>query len=82
MAKQESNSYKGSPGRSAKVDQKMAQQLQQLKQEIESQSWLISKLDNAKILSADTEELWANALREMGKEQALFANFPEDPNLN
>ncbi|MFT4757450.1 MAG: hypothetical protein ACI91R_002104, partial [Vicingaceae bacterium] len=29
-----------------------------------------------------TAELWKYALKNMGKEQALMANFPNNPSLN
>lgn len=55
---------------------------QQLTDEIESQSWLISKITSPSILSVETDELWKESVQAMGKTPALFANFPEDPNLN
>ena len=54
----------------------------QLKGEIASESWLISKMRNKDILAENTETLWREALEKMGKEQALLATFPEDPSLN
>ncbi len=54
----------------------------QLTEEIESQSWLISKISPQEILSTETDELWKSSVQAMGKTPALFANFPEDPKLN
>ena len=56
--------------------------LEQLAQEIDSQPWLISQTSNERLLDTYTEYLWKDALEEMGKEQAILATFPEDPNLN
>ncbi len=54
----------------------------QLKDEINSQSWLISELNDAVIFQTNTLNLWKKSMQAMGKVQAIYANFPEDPKLN
>ena len=54
----------------------------QMKDELKSDSWLISEISIQKILDTTTKTLWNDSLKEMGKEQAMFSTFPEDPSLN
>lgn len=56
--------------------------VEQLTNEIKTESWLISKTDTAKILDKNTDSMWKDCLKEMGSKQAVLASFPEDPSLN
>lgn len=55
---------------------------QQLKDELESENWLIGNIDNSVIFSDNSESLWKDSLKNMGREQAIMANFPDNPSLN
>lgn len=57
-------------------------EVKQLENEIKMQSWLISQLENDTILNNETDQLWKTTLQNMGKEQSVISNFPEDPTLN
>ena len=54
----------------------------QLKDEINSQSWLITELKESVIFQVNTNSLWKESMKSMGEMQAIYANFPEDPKLN
>lgn len=54
----------------------------QLKNEIKEKSWFVSKADLDLIFSEKPEELWQIAVKKMGADFAMMANFPEDPSLN
>ena len=54
----------------------------QLQKEITSESWLIGKQPVEYILDEDTSCHWELALKNLGKRQAMLANFPTDPALN
>ena len=55
---------------------------EQLKDELTSHSWLISRINPNEIFDTAVDMLWKKTLQEMGKDQALLATFPEDPSLN
>jgi len=55
---------------------------QQLKNELESENWLIGSIDNSVVFSDNSENLWKDSLKNMGREQAIMANFPDNPSLN
>ena len=54
----------------------------QLEEELERHSWLVSDANAADILNTDTSALWMRYLRNMGDEYAIWSNFPADPILN
>lgn len=54
----------------------------QLKNEINSESWLISTTSSNMISEMNKENLWKKTLQKMGTKHAALANFPEDPSLN
>lgn len=54
----------------------------QLGKEMEERSWYVAKLKPELVFTADSDHLWGNAVKSMGKPFALLANFPEDPSLN
>jgi putative transcriptional regulator len=55
---------------------------QQLIDEIDSESWIISKSDLNTIIQLNDIDLWKNTLQKMGSKFSLLSNFPEDPSLN
>ncbi len=55
---------------------------QQLKNELECDNWLIGSMDNSVVFSDNSENLWKDSLKNMGREQAIMANFPDNPSLN
>lgn len=54
----------------------------QLEQELEEKSWVVSQLTNAEIMNEDNYDLWEDSLRDLGGKFRLWANFPENPNMN
>ncbi len=54
----------------------------QLEAEIKEKSWILTPADEESIFSIDSESLWKQVLKEMGKEYEIISNFPENPNLN
>lgn len=54
----------------------------QLEQELEENSWVVSRLTNAQIMNEDNPDLWENSLRELGGKFVIWSNFPENPNMN
>lgn len=55
----------------------------QLKDEIASNSWIVSDKYDAEMVFDDTKtDLWKEAIISMGVKYAHIANFPEDPTLN
>ena len=54
----------------------------QLKNELNLNSWFISENNIKNILSKDDESLWKNKILEKGGDYKLWANAPSDVNLN
>ena len=54
----------------------------QLNDEIQNQSWFVSKNDFENIFSVDNESLWKNKLIQKGGEYKIWANAPRDIHLN
>ncbi|MGY0408541.1 MAG: YqgE/AlgH family protein [Polaribacter sp.] len=54
----------------------------QLKDELNQNSWFISENDFHTIFSYDEENLWKNKLLQKGGNYQLWANAPDDFNLN
>jgi putative transcriptional regulator len=55
---------------------------EQLINEIEDESWIISSLESKEINNLNDVDLWKNTLQKMGSKFSLLSNFPEDPSLN
>ncbi|MCF8336173.1 MAG: YqgE/AlgH family protein [Bacteroidales bacterium] len=53
----------------------------QLEGEIESNAWLVSEVDSAKIMNPD-ENLWEKVLQNLGSRYKSWTNCPENPTLN
>ena len=54
----------------------------QLDREISEKSWILSQTTVAEVIHPNPENLWRTHLRNMGKDYALWANFPTDPSFN
>ena len=54
----------------------------QLDREISEKSWVLSHTNVNEVITVHPEKLWSNHLKNMGKEYAIWANFPTDPTFN
>ena len=54
----------------------------QLKDEMKNTSWLIKNNNYSNILSVSAKSFWRNELIKSGGEYQIWANSPEDPNMN
>ncbi len=54
----------------------------QLDQEISEKSWVLSHSNAEEIINPNPEQQWGNYLKSMGKDYAIWANFPTDPAYN
>jgi putative transcriptional regulator len=54
----------------------------QLDEEISEKSWVLSHSTADEIICKDPEKQWGNYLKNMGKDYAIWANFPADPAYN
>ena len=54
----------------------------QLQQEMEERSWIVGQASSDMIMNDDGESMWSEALRSLGDQFAILANFPEDPSWN
>lgn len=55
---------------------------QQIKDEVKSNSWIISDLNNFSINDFKQPNFWKTSLQKMGPQHSMVSNFPEDPSLN
>lgn len=54
----------------------------QLANEIEMGGWILSDVRPDLVFVEDKGRIWRDALRRMGGEFAILANFPDDPRMN
>lgn len=54
----------------------------QLQEELEESSWLVSEPNIMDLISTPTSEMWKSSVIKLGKDYELWANFPNDPSLN
>jgi len=54
----------------------------QLDRELKEKSWVLSQSTVKEIITDHPEKLWSNYLKSMGKDYAIWANFPADPTFN
>ncbi len=54
----------------------------QLDREIEEKSWVLSHANIPEIINKHPENLWSQHIKNMGKDYAIWANFPADPTFN
>lgn len=55
---------------------------QQLEEEIETNSWFVTENSYANIFAVETKKAWKNKLLERGGDYAIWANAPENIQLN
>ena len=54
----------------------------QLDREISENSWVIAQIPTIKVMENRSTGSWKEALVQIGKKYKLWANFPDDPDLN
>ncbi len=54
----------------------------QLNQELERNSWIVSESDMQKLMEHDASEMWEKALDEVGGKFREWKNYPSDPIMN
>lgn len=54
----------------------------QLDDELNDQSWLVTETSSDAIMQATDKNLWEQVLKDLGDQFSMLANFPEDPSLN
>ena len=55
----------------------------QLNDELKSKAWIVYMQPTAeKIFDLDPDELWKEALKDLGGKFKMFSNYPEDPRMN
>lgn len=55
---------------------------EQLDREISENSWVIAQIPPIKVMENRSSGSWKEALVQLGKKYKLWANFPDDPDLN
>jgi len=53
----------------------------QLEEELKEESWFVGNIKR-KYVFEPNKNLWRDTLKDLGKEYAIIANFPEDPSMN
>lgn len=54
----------------------------QLDRELDENSWVVSSASTEQLIMSNPENLWRDIVRTLGKDFALWANYPPDPLLN
>lgn len=54
----------------------------QLDRELDENSWVVSKASTEQLILSNPENLWREIVKTLGKDFALWANYPPDPLLN
>ncbi len=54
----------------------------QLDAELKRNSWVVSRAKVEQLLNTQPNKLWSLTLQNLGKEYALWTNFPSDPSMN
>jgi len=54
----------------------------QLEEEIKENSWLVTELAQADLMTIDENEMWVESVRSVGGKYSMWENFPENPSLN
>ena len=54
----------------------------QLEEEMEQKSWYVTDATPELVMNVESEDLWAEFLKEMGPEFEKMTKLPNDPNLN
>jgi putative transcriptional regulator len=54
----------------------------QLDQELDENSWVVSSASSEQLIMSNPENLWREIVKTLGKDFAIWANYPPDPLLN
>ena len=54
----------------------------QLKKEIDEDSWLVAEIDHQMLFDSNIRNLWKIILEDMDERISILSTFPEDPNMN
>ncbi|MCU4175724.1 YqgE/AlgH family protein [Carboxylicivirga sp. N1Y90] len=54
----------------------------QLEEEIESNSWIVSNLDDDVIMNCEIDDFWRLSMESLGDIHKVWTNFPENPSNN
>jgi putative transcriptional regulator len=54
----------------------------QLEGELSRNSWLVSNIKAHQVMTLNSENLWDDVIRKLGRDYAYWTNFPSDPSLN
>jgi len=54
----------------------------QLEREIGENSWVLSHTTAEEVIGKHPEKLWSSYLKLMGKDYAIWSNYPSDPGMN
>jgi putative transcriptional regulator len=54
----------------------------QLKDELADNAWIVSELNPEEIMSPMSKHFWNKTLNRLGKKYQMWANFPENPQMN
>ena len=54
----------------------------QLEREISEKAWFINKSDNRGLLHSEPENCWGDALKKMGSNYSVLADYPFEPGMN
>jgi len=54
----------------------------QLEEEIKENSWLVTEVPQADLMTIDENSMWAESVRAMGGKYKMWENFPENPLMN
>ena len=57
-------------------------QSNQLNEELEDNAWIITRIKPEEIMSPMNKYFWNKTLNRMGKKFQMWANFPENPQMN
>ncbi len=53
----------------------------QLQEELEEDSWLVSDIDSSLVMT-NKNELWAEMVKKIGGKYSMWQHFPENPSMN
>lgn len=54
----------------------------QLDDELAENAWVVSELEPQEIMAPISKHFWKTTLKKMGKKYEMWANFPENPQMN
>ncbi|WP_075591087.1 YqgE/AlgH family protein [Labilibacter marinus] len=55
---------------------------QQLEDEIDESSWIVTEIDDNMIMNNSTSDIWKNTIESLGDVYKTWSSFPEDPTYN